>query len=84
MFHFDERNHMTEQEDSSQKSLILHEDHDIILINKPAGLLSIADGYEPKLPHIKDVLEPAYGDLWIVHRLDKETSGVMLIARNAH
>jgi RluA family pseudouridine synthase len=61
---------------------ILYEDKDIILINKPAGLLSIPDGYDPNLPYVKDVLEPDFGDLWIVHRLDKDTSGVMLIARN--
>lgn len=84
MFHLYERKYMANYEDSIQKNIILYEDRDIILINKPAGLLSIADGYDPKLPYIKNVLEPEFGELWIVHRLDKETSGVMLIARNAH
>jgi RluA family pseudouridine synthase len=75
---------MDARENSSHSPLMLYEDRDIILINKPAGLLSIVDGYDPNLPHVREVLEPDFGDLWIVHRLDKETSGLMLIARNAH
>lgn len=74
---------MATHENTGQHLQILYEDNDIIIINKPAGLLSIADGYDPNLPHAKVVLEPNFGDLWIVHRLDKETSGVMLFARNA-
>ncbi len=61
---------------------ILYEDQHIILINKPSGLLSISDGYDPDLPHIRSVLEPKFGPLWMVHRLDKETSGIMILARN--
>ena len=52
-------------------------------MNKPAGLLSIPDGYHPELPHLAQALTPIAGKLWIVHRLDKETSGVMLLARSA-
>lgn len=62
---------------------IIYEDNDLILLNKPAGLLSIQDGYDPNLPHLQTVLEPEFGTLWIVHRLDKDTSGIMLLARNA-
>lgn len=60
----------------------LYQDDDLIIINKPSGLLSIPDGYDPSLPHLKVVLEPLFGKLWIVHRLDKETSGIMILARN--
>lgn len=74
---------MVISEQSTENSLILYEDSDLILINKPSGLLSIADGYDLSLPHIKPVLEANYGKVWMVHRLDKETSGVMVIARNA-
>lgn len=66
-----------------QEPDILYEDEDLILISKPAGMLSIPDGYDPKLPHLKQILAPRFGDIWIVHRLDKDTSGLMLIARNA-
>jgi len=59
----------------------LYQDDDLIIINKPSGLLSIPDGYDPSLPHLKVVLEPLFGKLWMVHRLDKETSGIMILAR---
>jgi RluA family pseudouridine synthase len=62
---------------------ILWSDQDLLVIDKPAGMLSLPDGYDPSLPHVKSVLSPLYGDLWIVHRLDRETSGVMVLACNA-
>lgn len=83
---------------SSQITIpILHQDADIIAINKPAGLVVHSDGKtnEPTLsdwvaenfPHSIDVGEPiilADGSVinrpGIVHRLDRDTSGVMLIA----
>jgi RluA family pseudouridine synthase len=61
---------------------ILFKDDDLLLINKPAGILSIPDGYNPELPHLQRLLEPKFGRLWMVHRLDKGTSGVMVLARN--
>lgn len=57
-------------------------DDDVLAINKPAGILTIPDGYDPTAPHLRSVLEPEWGNLWIVHRLDKDTSGVILLARN--
>ena len=62
---------------------ILFVDEFILVINKPAGLISIADGYDPKIPYIRSILEPQFGRLWVIHRLDKETSGVMVLARSA-
>jgi tRNA pseudouridine32 synthase / 23S rRNA pseudouridine746 synthase len=62
---------------------ILFEDNSILVINKPSGLNSIADGYDPNLPFVRSILEPDYGRLWVVHRLDKDTSGVMILARSA-
>lgn len=76
---------------------ILHQDADIVAINKPAGLVVHSDGKtkEPALsdwiaenfPQAADVGEPivlADGSVinrpGIVHRLDRDTSGVMLIA----
>ena len=52
-------------------------------MNKPPGLRSIADGYDASLPHLHGWLSERYGRLWVVHRLDKDTSGVILFARNA-
>lgn len=62
---------------------VIYVDEAILVINKPEGLLSVADGYNSDLPHVKPILEEHYGQLWMVHRLDKETSGVMVLARNA-
>lgn len=62
---------------------VLFCDPALLAVNKPAGLATLPDGYNPALPHIKSQLEAQYGRLWIVHRLDKETSGVLLLARTA-
>jgi RluA family pseudouridine synthase len=61
---------------------LIFQDQDILIINKPAGLLSVPDGYNIDLPHLRSVLESTYGELWMVHRLDKETSGIVILARN--
>ncbi len=50
---------------------ILYQDEAILVVNKPAGLATLPDGYDPSLPHIKSLLEQSVGKLWIVHRLDK-------------
>jgi len=62
---------------------IIYEDKSILVINKPSGILSIADGYDKTVPYLRSILEPEFGRLWIVHRLDKETSGVMILAKSA-
>lgn len=58
-------------------------DSDLLVFNKPAGLGVLPDGYDPSLPHVRSLLEPQLGRLWIVHRLDKATSGALLLARTA-
>lgn len=62
---------------------ILFCDSALLVVNKPSGLSTLPDGYDRALPHIKSVLEQPSGRLWIVHRLDKDTSGVLLLARSA-
>lgn len=64
-------------------NLIMWVDPALVVLNKPAGMLTLPDGYNPNLPHLRSILEPSLGQLWIVHRLDKETSGVIVIARSA-
>jgi tRNA pseudouridine32 synthase/23S rRNA pseudouridine746 synthase len=61
---------------------VLWYDDAILVVNKPPGLLTLPDGYEPGLPYLASILEPRFGRLWIVHRLDKETSGVLVLARS--
>ncbi len=62
--------------------VVLYEDAQLLCINKPSGLLTIRDGYDPTLPYATRLLEPQFGRLWIVHRLDRGTSGVFLLARS--
>lgn len=62
---------------------LLWSDDDVLAVNKPAGLLTIRDGYNPNLPYLSALLEKDYGRVWVVHRLDRETSGVIIFARNA-
>lgn len=65
---------------------IIFEDEEIIVLNKPSGLLTIPDGYDSSLPCLKQELFQIYGHIWTVHRLDKLTSGVIVFAKteNAH
>ena len=61
--------------------LILWHDDILLIVNKPAGLLTLVDGYDPKLPFLVGLLKSVFNPLWVVHRLDRETSGVMVFAR---
>lgn len=62
-------------------TLRLYEDASLLAVNKPSGLLTIQDGYNPDLPHIYGMLQSVYGRLWVIHRLDRAASGVLLLAR---
>jgi 23S rRNA pseudouridine1911/1915/1917 synthase len=53
-----------------------------IAINKPAGLSSIPDR-KGKDVSLKSILQEKYGEIFTVHRLDRETSGVILFAKTA-
>jgi 23S rRNA pseudouridine955/2504/2580 synthase/23S rRNA pseudouridine1911/1915/1917 synthase len=60
---------------------IIAETEDYIAINKPSGLLSIPDR-EGKEESLKQILREKYGEIFTIHRLDKETSGLILFAKN--
>jgi RluA family pseudouridine synthase len=62
---------------------LLFSDDALLVLNKPAGLPVLPDGWERDAPYLVKILEEQYGKLWIVHRLDKSTSGVMVFARTA-
>ncbi|DAC27396.1 MAG TPA: RluA family pseudouridine synthase [Candidatus Poseidoniales archaeon] len=66
---------------------IIYEDDDLLVVEKPAKLLSVAtDKLEQNTLHGKcvDYLKQQDSKSWcyIVHRLDKETSGIMLLSKN--
>ncbi|MEX0280802.1 MAG: RluA family pseudouridine synthase [Arenibacterium sp.] len=63
---------------------ILHMDAELLVVNKPAGLLSVPG----KAPELADCLisrlQDAFPDTLLVHRLDRDTSGVMVFALTPH
>ena len=62
---------------------ILYKDNHLLVVDKPAGLPVLPDGWEKDAPYLLKMLEEEYGKVWVVHRLDKITSGVMVFARDA-
>ena len=60
---------------------IIFENNEFVIINKPAGMLSIPDRTQSE-PSLKDLLIGKYGKIFTVHRLDKETSGIILFAKD--
>jgi 23S rRNA pseudouridine1911/1915/1917 synthase len=70
---------------SVRKLEIIHQDKDLIAINKPAGLLSVGTTKETK-EHALSLLRSQLTrgkervQLWPVHRLDRDTSGILLFA----
>ena len=61
----------------------LHLDDTLLALNKPAGLPVQPDGWDRAAPYLLQEAQAEYGQLWIVHRLDKSTTGVILLARTA-
>jgi len=63
---------------------IVHQDHQILLVDKPAGLLSVPGKGE----HLADCLlarvQEVFPEALLVHRLDRDTSGVMVFALTPH
>jgi len=64
---------------------LVHEDADLLVVDKPAGLLTIADANERERTAyrlLRDWLDVrAAGRVFVVHRLDRETSGLLVFAR---
>lgn len=68
-----------------EKLKIVYEDKHIVVIDKPAGLLTIATEKEAlnTLYHkVREYLKKKNQRIYIVHRLDKETSGLVLFAKS--
>ena len=63
---------------------VLHEDPDVLAVDKPAGVVVIPARDEPPGESLRHRLEAARGErLWVVHRIDRDTTGVVLFARGA-
>lgn len=63
---------------------VLHEEAQLVAVAKPAGLAVIPERDGDPAASLRHRLEAARGEpLWVVHRIDKDTSGVVVFARSA-
>jgi tRNA pseudouridine32 synthase/23S rRNA pseudouridine746 synthase len=63
---------------------ILYEDAELVAVDKPAGLAVIPERDGEPSASLRHRLEASRGEpLWVVHRIDKDTSGVVVLARSA-
>ena len=64
------------------KPEIIYEDEQLLVANKPPGLLSIPGRYDTEKTNLLGLLNQQYEKVWAVHRIDRETSGLIVFARN--
>ena len=69
---------------TDEQPRILHADHEILVVNKPAGLLSVPGRGEDRADCVINRLRGAYPTVLLVHRLDLDTSGVMVFGLTPH
>jgi len=79
---------LPEKEQTDVDLPILYEDNDVIVVNKPSGLLTHAKGGLSDEPTVAEIIRPKTSFATdtdrpgIVHRLDRDTSGLLIIAKN--
>lgn len=66
----------------AKKLEIIFEDDELVFVNKPSGMLSIPDRYATELPNVYNLLQIKFENIFTVHRLDRETSGLICFAKN--
>lgn len=62
---------------------ILYKDDSIVVVNKEAGLSVLPEGWDKNAPFLSAMLDDQFGKAWVVHRIDKPTSGVLVFALTA-
>ena len=62
--------------------VVVHRDEDLLVLNKPSGLLSVPGKASAHADCLKARAKAAFPDALLVHRLDMDTSGVMIFALN--
>ncbi|WP_102109186.1 RluA family pseudouridine synthase [Oceaniglobus roseus] len=63
---------------------IVYQDHEILLLNKPSGLLSVPGKGEDLADCLLTRAQAAFPQTLLVHRLDRDTSGIMVFAQTPH
>ncbi|UWQ14506.1 RluA family pseudouridine synthase [Aliiroseovarius sp. M344] len=64
--------------------VIVHQDHELLLVDKPAGLLSVPGKGEHLADCLLSRVQAVFPDALLVHRLDRDTSGIMVFAMTPH
>jgi 23S rRNA pseudouridine955/2504/2580 synthase/23S rRNA pseudouridine1911/1915/1917 synthase len=64
------------------KVAIIFENDDFVAVNKEAGMLTIPDRHDDTQLSLYKILKQKYEKIFIVHRLDRDTSGLILFAKN--
>lgn len=64
------------------KPEIIFEDADILVVNKPSGITVIPDRIHTQRETLQSILQKDFGRLLVVHRIDRDTSGVLCFARH--
>lgn len=63
------------------KGILIYEDESLLVAEKPAFTLSIPDRFSPEKENLLDLLREGREEVYTVHRLDRETSGIILFAK---
>lgn len=68
---------------ASHRLDILFEDDHFVAIHKPAGIPVIPERFPTNQPSLHELMDQRYGKTFVVHRLDRETTGALVFARTA-
>ena len=60
---------------------VVYSDNDVVVLNKKSGLLIAQDRYDLEAPRLDLEASEEFGKLYAVHRIDKDTSGIIIYAR---
>lgn len=64
------------------KPEVIFADEDVLVVNKPSSITVIPDRIHTDRETVQSILQKEYGKLFVVHRIDRGTSGVLCFARN--
>lgn len=67
----------------TQNFSVIYSDESLLAVSKPSGLLVAQDRYDVDAPRLDLLLSKEFGKLWAVHRIDKDTSGLVIYARTS-
>lgn len=62
--------------------MVIGESESYLAFSKPSGMLTLPDRHDAERDSLRGWIQKKYGEVWVVHRLDKDTSGLILLAKN--